>query len=165
VKKQTLTAALLLTLFFSAIAGTVSVSRAVEVTAQEKTLAFLSDVVMIDLSKYNVTLRKDNMTYPAEYGGVPREDVTYRLQTDGIDLSADCVYLNQTFWRCQINLHGARPEDSMIYSQPLPADVVGLAKVVLGKYQAYTGSSRYQSMRDMLASVDKTENTSVRSDL
>ena len=136
---------------------------AVESNGTEKSLWFLSDVVMLDLSKYNVTLRKDDVTYPAEYAGVPREDLTYRLEINSIDLSADFVYLNQKFWRCQINLHGALPEDSMVYVQPLPADVVGLAKVVLENYQAYRDSSVYQPMRDLLASVDKTENVTVAS--
>jgi len=133
---------------------------AVDLTGKEKTLNFLSNVAMLDLSKYNVTLRSDDVTYPEAYGGVPEERVRYILQTNDSYLDATCFFVNAIFSHCLLSWRSGAP----IYVQPQPSNLVDIAKVVLERYQAYVGSLRYQPLRAMLDSVSKAENTIVTLD-
>jgi len=46
-----------------------------ELTAQDKTLTFLKDVVKVDVTKYNVTLVSNWVDYPPHWGGLVQEVV------------------------------------------------------------------------------------------
>jgi hypothetical protein len=61
----------------------------------QKTLSFLSDVLSIDVPKYNATLLNDagNVSYPtAVDGGNEEESVRYNLQTNESVLIVTCTF-------------------------------------------------------------------------
>jgi hypothetical protein len=122
--RMALAAILVSVLVASAVAGALPVSRAAEPNGQEKALRFLSDMVMLDLSEYNLTLRSYDVTYPDEYGGsVAREDVTFRLQANDSHVTANCLFVNDTFTYCFFGWSTG----SLIYLQTPPTDVVDSA--------------------------------------
>jgi len=132
---------------------------AAESTAQEKTLSFLTDVILLDLTKYNVTLVSDSVTYPAEYGGLTQEEVRYKLETNGSDLDVTFVYRDSILAFGTIYVHPDR--SPLHYTQAQPANLIDTTKGLLERYQKYTGSSRYQELRDTLDLVAKVESTTV----
>ena len=133
---------------------------ATESTSKEKALAFISDVVMIDLSKYDITLQGSQTSYPPEYGGLLQERVRYILETEESKLDATCVFVNGTYLYCVLGWLKGEP----IYTNPQPTDAVDVAKGVLERYQTYSGSSRFQSMRAILDLVSRAENIVVTAD-
>ena len=56
-----------------------STAYSAELTAPEKTLIFLKDVVKIDVTKYNATLVSNWVDYPPHWGGLAQEVVRYDL--------------------------------------------------------------------------------------
>jgi hypothetical protein len=137
----------------------VNSAHVVELDGKAKALSFLSNVTMLDLSKYNVTPTTYRVTYPTQYGGVAQEEVAYILKTDTSELSATFFFRNGTFAFCLTSWRSGSP----IYLQPQPTNLVDVAKGAIDRYQAFTGSSRCQPMRAMLDAVSKAENTVVTS--
>ncbi len=130
---------------------------AVDLNGKEKTLAFLSDVALLDLTKYNITLRDYDVSYPPEYGGIAKEWVRYILETSDSKLDANIIFLNGTYgWSLLFWDKG-----SPIYIQPQPVSVIDSAKGVIERYQAYSGYSGFQEMRAMLDTINTVENTTV----
>ncbi len=141
--------ALLLPLFQMPVSGAIT-------SCQEKSLQFLSDVAMLDLSKYNVTFGKYETS---QYVGAYREEMYYTLQTNDSYMVAHVTYLNAIFSNCLLGWREGTP----IYTQPQPTNLVEVVKGVLERYQVYIGSLRYQQMRAMLDLVNKAETTVVTS--
>jgi hypothetical protein len=128
--------------------------------AQKRTLSLLSDVLMLDLTSYDVVLRDNRIDYPTEYGGLSEEIVRYFLYTDGSKLDITCKYVNGTFISCIIEvLERSKPT---IYREPQPTDILEVAKGFLKRFQKWSGSARYQELENVLGMVYKLENTIVR---
>jgi hypothetical protein len=132
---------------------------AAESSAQEKTLSFLADVIMLDLANYNVTLLYDEVSYPTELDGITQEEIRYKLETNGSDLDITFVYRNNmlAFGTIYVN-----PSRSLVhYTKSQPANLIDAAKGLLDRYQSWTGSSHYQELRDALDLVNEAESTTV----
>jgi hypothetical protein len=135
---------------------------ATESTLQEKTLLFLTDVVLLDLSQYNVQLLSiDEPLYSSElYGNNTQKEVRYELINEETEEDATFVFENGIFSWCQIsNSKGPR-----LYTQAPPSNIIDAAKGLVERYQNNSGSSRFQKMIDILESVDNIENTTVTLD-
>ncbi|MEM3051542.1 MAG: hypothetical protein QXJ40_05600 [Candidatus Bathyarchaeia archaeon] len=143
-------------LTFSLVQGS---TCAAESVAQKKTLSLLTDVIMLDLAKYNMTLLYDQVSYPAEYGGIAEEEVRYKLEANGSKLDATAVYRNNALAYCLIDaLERSRPP---FYTQAQPANLIDKVKGFLDRYQKWAGSPRYQELKDILDMVSKVESTTV----
>ena len=94
-----------------------------DLTVPEKTLAFLEDVVMLDMMKYNATLEIFDVRYPDELHGLAQHNVLYMLLSDEDTLEAAFGFKNESFAHCMLGTI-----DSPLYSQPQPANIVDAAK-------------------------------------
>ncbi len=136
-----------------------------ELTVPEKTLAFLEDVVMLDMTKYNATLEIFDVRYPDDLHGLAQHNVLYMLLSDEGTLEAAFGFKNESFAHCMLGTIG-----SPLYSQPQPANIVDAAKGFLQRYQTYTGDPNFDGVRDfektrsILDTVDVTENVTAMSD-
>ena len=130
-----------------------------ELTVPEKTLAFLDDVVMLDMTKYNATLEIFDVRYPDELHGLAQHNVLYILVSDESELEAAFGFKNESFAHCMLGTL-----ESPLYSEPQPANIVDFAKGFLQRYQTYTGDPDFDGVRDydetrsILDIVDVTEN-------
>ncbi|MEM4733848.1 MAG: hypothetical protein QXD70_04905 [Candidatus Bathyarchaeia archaeon] len=120
-----------------------------ELTAPEKALAFLSNVLLLDLTKYNVKLER-TVNYPSDFlGGQKDKEITYRLESAVNSLEVACDFRNNTL--IFLGLYGLR--GSSFYAKMPPTDMLDAAKGLMQRYQAYSGASYLQVMREMLESV------------
>lgn len=144
---------------------TVPTAYSVELTVPEKTLAFLEDVVMLDITKYNATLEIFDVRYPDELHGLAQHNVLYILVSDENEVEAAFGFKNESFAHCMLGTL-----DSPLYIEPQPANIVDAAKGFLQRYQTYTGDSDFDGVRDfeetrsILDTVDVTENVTAMSD-
>ncbi|MEM2703308.1 MAG: hypothetical protein QXR45_09120 [Candidatus Bathyarchaeia archaeon] len=130
--------------------------------AQPKTLSLLSDVVMLDLTSYDVKLLYHDVSYSPEYEGMPEEVVRCLLEAEGSKLDVTCKYINGTFIYCLIEV--LERSRSPIYHEPLSADLLERTRTVLKSFQKWSGSPRYRGLENLLDRVNKLENTTVRLD-
>jgi len=120
-----------------------------ELTASEKALTFLTDVVGFDMTKYNATLTHNHVEYnPDYYGGLAQERVDYILDSDESTIDVGCLFINKTLVFCNLYMLKGSP----LYAQP-PKNVLDAAKSILDKYQNYVGDAYLQVMRNMLDTV------------
>ena len=162
---------LFFTVFLCVLVVTVGVSSVAypvyssELTVPEKALAFLEDVVLLDMTKYNATLEIHDVRYPDELQGLAQHNVLYILVSDEGELEAAFGFKNESFANCMLGTFG-----SPFYSEPQPANTVDNAKGFLQRYQTYTGDPGFDDIRDfeemrsILDTVDVTENVTAMSD-
>jgi len=162
---------LFFTVFLCVLVVTVGVSSVAypvyssELTVPEKALAFLEDVAMLDMTKYNATLEIYDERYPDELHGLAQHNVLYILVSDESELEAAFGFKNESFAHCMLGTL-----DSPLYSEPQPANIVDNAKGFLQRYQTYTGDPDFDGVRDfegmrsILDMVDVTENVTAMSD-
>jgi len=169
--RRTFARELFFTVFLCVLMVTVTVSSLAypvyssALTVPEKALAFLEDVAMLDMTKYNATLEIHDERYPDELHGLAQHNVLYILVSDESELEAAFGFKNESFAHCMIGTL-----DSPLYSEPQPANIVDFAKGFLQRYQTYTGEPDFDGVRDfeetrsILDTVDITENVTAMSD-
>ena len=129
-----------------------------EPTAPEKVLTFLKDVVKLDMTKYIATLVSNWVDYPPHWGGLAQEDVTYDLAwANETKLYVTCKLRDKTLYSCGLEVL----KGSLIYAEPQPTNVLDRAKVLLERYQTYSGASYLQTMRNMLDTVTELKNITI----
>ncbi|MGD9130539.1 MAG: hypothetical protein PVH73_03070 [Candidatus Bathyarchaeota archaeon] len=156
---------LFFTVFLCGLVLTVGVSSVTypvysdELTVPEKALAFLEDVAMLDMTRYNATLEINDVSYPNELQGLAQRNVVYILFSDEGELEAAFSFKNESFAFCSLMTFG-----SPLYSEPQSKDIVDSAKDFLQRYQTYVGDPDFDGTRDyaearsILDTVDVTEN-------
>jgi hypothetical protein len=136
-----------------------------ELTVPEKALAFLEDVALLDMTKYNATLELNDVNYPDELHGLAQHNVLYTLASEEGEVEAVFSFKNESFAHCMLGTL-----DSPLYSKPQPTNIVDVAKEFLQRYQAYTGDPNYDGVKDfeearsILDTVDATQNVTAMSD-
>ncbi|PVX23552.1 MAG: hypothetical protein CW691_10355 [Candidatus Bathyarchaeum sp.] len=136
-----------------------------ELTVPENTLAFLDDVVMLDMTKYEAILQLHDVMYPDELAGLAQDNVVYVLVSNESEMEAVFGFKNGTFAHCMLGTVG-----SPFYSEPQPTSVVEMVKGFLQRYQMYTGDPNFDGFRDyvelksILDTVDVTQNVTATSD-
>ena len=129
-------------------------------TAKNKLLEFMSDVIGVDLAEY-VKTRGDGygVSYPPEYGGLAEEEVwSLKLNSsDGGYISAFSIYDNEFVKGVSIRLYGPTK-----YVQQPPTDTLDYAKVILTRYQTLIQgySMDTQHVSSALAMLDKVDSLS-----
>jgi hypothetical protein len=162
---------LFFTVFLCGLVVTVSVSSVAipvyssELTVPEKALAFLEDVTLLDMARYNASLELNDVSYLDELHGLAQHNVLYILVSDEGELEAAFGFKNESFTHCMLGTLG-----SPLYVEPQPANIVDAAKGFLQRYQAYTGDpdfdgvKDFEEMRSILDTVDVTENVTATLD-
>ena len=123
-----------------------------ELTAPEKALAILTDVVGLDMAAYRTNLKKYNDLTP--YRDVlPQEIVVYTLESNESKLELSCTFTNGNLRVMIID----ELEGSPRMTQPV-TDVLEMAKSFLSRYQTYSGASQCEALRYMLDTIDARKN-------
>jgi len=133
-------------------------ARSEESTAESKTLAYLSDVVGLDLSKYTITGGLVN--FPASYSNSinnywKQENVDYHLNSTNSQMTATFNFQNGIIEFCFITIQRGLP----IYSQQPSSNSLDATQEFLKRYQNYASkyydvdTSYIQPMRDSLSEM------------
>jgi hypothetical protein len=135
--------------------GTTNQVYSAELSAPEKALAFLTNVVKLDMTKYNATLVGNWVDFPPHWGGIAQEVVRYDLDRAGESkLYVTCRLRDKILYSCGLEVLKGSP----IYTEPQPTNVLDMAKALLERYQTYSGASYIQTMRNMLDTIDEIKN-------
>jgi hypothetical protein len=116
----------------------------------ENVVSFLQDVVQLDTSQYYAELERNTIEYREVLGGISEWLMTYRLTSDNSELVIDFRFRNNTLSRYNMDVIEGAP----IYTQPQPTDVLEQAENILVRYQAYSGASYLDPMRNILHTVE-----------
>ncbi len=120
-------------------------SYSAELTDEENGLAFLNEVVKLDMAKYNVNAEK-LLVYPLI--GIIDNAVQYTLESTESKLSVLTYFKKGAVILCSASMLQGLP----IIAEPA-ASVLDYAKNAMSRYQAYSKASHIQPMRDMLNEV------------
>jgi hypothetical protein len=130
-----------------------SVQAVTSTIAKDKALAFLQDVIQLDMTKYNITLISDNMLQPLTQSSVPEEDIDYNLSANGVVLDFGCVFKNNALTYARMDNIGS----SSNFQTNISTNISQSTIAALEGYQTYTGEN-LQDMTNALANVDATQN-------
>jgi hypothetical protein len=126
----------------------------IELSAEDKILAFLTDVVKLDVTKYAVTIN-NNVSYPSDLGGLPKETGKCTLISDQSKIEATYTFKNGTLGFCNLYILKGSP----MYIQQPSANILEMANDFLQKYQSLTGFSDLADAKNVLNTVNAFENT------
>ena len=105
------------------------------------------------MTKYYARLVSNTLEYSADLGGIIEEILKYTLISDESELDVDFRFRNQTLSRFRLEIIEGLP----FFAQQQPSNVIDLADSLLERYQSYAGVSYLETMRNMLKSVNGTE--------
>lgn len=126
-----------------------------EETATDEVLAFLQEVVSLDVSKYDVTTFDSTVTYPDWLNGLPQVTGKCSLDSEAGKLDVLYKFRNGTLSWCLVRSLEGQPQ----YLTSPSVDVGDAVNVFLQKYQAYSDDSDLETMKNMLDSVGVAENS------
>ena len=132
---------------FFLVYGAPNQAYSAELSAPEKALTFLNDVVRLDMTKYNARLVTVS-DFPSDLDGLAEERVKYTLESAGSKLDVTCRFRNNALVYCKLY----PIEGSPLFAQP-STNILDAARSLLDRYQTYSGASYLQEMRDMLDTV------------
>lgn len=120
-----------------------------ELTAPEKAMAFLTDVVKIDIAKYDIKLLS-HLRYPSNLSSPSDEGIIYRLESNGSKFQAVAEFKNGrlNFFKMYM-LEGS----TLFYAELPPANMLDAARGLIKRYQTFSGDAYLQPMCDMLDAV------------
>jgi len=121
---------------------------------QENSWKFITDVLMLDVTKYNVSVNV--LKAPTQLGAPPQwVHVYYKFRAEGSKLNVRFLFKNGSLASCGISLlEGTTP----IFAEEMPEAVLERTKVILYKYQKCFGTKHIESMRKMLDTVTNLQN-------
>jgi len=106
-------------------------------TAKEKLPEFVSEVVGLDLTKYNITNEGYGFHYPSEYGGIAKEEsMSFKLVSNKgtiFDVYANGIFLNGFI--CLICVD-APTKGSMFFTDP-PTSALDESRNILQRYKTF----------------------------
>ena len=136
-----------------AVANVVAESYS-ELPAEDKIMAFLTDVVKLDVTKYTVAINS-NVSYPSDLGGLPKETGKCTLTSDQSVIEVTYTFKNGTLGFCNLYIVKGSP----LYTQQPLTNILEMADAFLQSYQGLTGFSDLAGAREALSSVNAFENT------
>jgi hypothetical protein len=145
-------------LFLIAIAsslGTLSTAYSATITTQEKAekaFSFISNVLLLDMTKYTSTMAQYEKTPPFAEGEPTIEIVDYTLEAKGSKLIASCSFSDNIFTGCLLIV-----QSGSILSSKHANNLIDSARDFLEKYQIYTGDDLTE-MINTLSNADTTKN-------
>jgi len=142
-KKIMLILFLLLTLLFFLI----PCIHSQELSDSERVLKFLEEVIMIDVTRYNVTFIHSQSSLDSDYfkfeSSSSKFDVMYDFQ------NKELFYLN-------LEMYNGVP----LYTIPLPNSILETGDLFLQRYQSFTGLD-FQQKRDVLSTISELEDRTI----
>lgn len=126
---------------------------------ENEALSIITDVIGLDLTKYDAKLYKHNMV-SFDNNSPVQESISYILEADESKIRVSLAFINQTLIRWGLSPFNSS-QLSPIYSQPLPTNKIEAARDVLERYQAYSKSPIIQEARSILDTVTETETMNI----
>ncbi len=127
--------------------------HSLELSVLVKSLAFLKDVIQLDMPKYDATLVGYLVENRSDLDGLVEENLNYVCESNESKLNVDFVFRNKTLTWCSLHLR----EGSPLYTQA-STNILDMTKSILQKYQTYTGSPDLKVMIDVLNTIEVIEN-------
>lgn len=126
--------------------------HAAEITNQQKGLSILSNVVGLDLTKYNATttLKVNGPTL----GTLPTENIRYTLES-----TRNHVEILEKFTNGHLQIIDVLENSGPFQRTHSPAAVAWMARTFLLNYQSYSANSFYGRLALMLNKADATKNS------
>lgn len=131
-----------------------------ETSDADDVLVFLEEVVSLDVTKYDVTLLGASVTYPDWLDGLAQLTGKYALESEISKIDVLFKFRNNTLSWCLVRILEGSPQ----YNNSPSANIRDVVNGFLQKYQAYSGDSDLEAMRNMVDMVDVTENTTTTAD-
>jgi hypothetical protein len=121
--------------------------------AQGKALAFITDVLRLDMTRYkaSLTLYDNGLSNNQEF-------VSYGLEDNGKIATVNCRFEENLLMWCMVT---APWNDSLVYAQQ-PSNTLDAAKGIIERYQTFIGDSGAKEMLDLLNTVDASENNTAK---
>jgi DNA-binding transcriptional ArsR family regulator len=115
-------------------------------------IAFLTDVIQLDITKYHAELVSNTLEFRPDLGGITEEVVKYSLLSYESRLDVSLRFRNQTLSSYYIQVLEGIP----YYSQPQPDNLLNITSQILNRYKTYAGASAsyLNEMESMLNDVD-----------
>ncbi|MGB9914943.1 MAG: hypothetical protein ACPLIG_03585 [Candidatus Bathyarchaeales archaeon] len=140
--------------------GWISTTHSSISTTQDKALAFIKNVLPIDGTKYNITLRNYGVPKLPELGltqpnNVEQEILTYSLESMDSALDVICTFSNNVLTIC--NMYAVKGQ---VISDRHYSNLLDAVKSFLEKYQAYSKLDSTE-MISMLSNVDPAKNATI----
>jgi hypothetical protein len=136
-----------------------------DVTAKDMVPAFLSDVVGLDLTKYNMTDEKYTVSYPSFYGGVVKDEViSYDLKSDNSELSVMGIFDNGFIYGLIVR----RISGSIMFSWQPSTNAVDESSDILQRYKTFAENYGFDTSHIISALTrlnDATSASSLNADL
>jgi DNA-binding transcriptional ArsR family regulator len=121
-------------------------------TGTDKAIAFIRDVIQIDMTRYQASLLSNAVQYRSDLGGVLEEVLKYSLTSSESKIDIILRFRDNHFSRYQLYLD----EGSPIYAQPQPTDALSASRVFLERYQACTNDSYLGDMSSLMLTANGT---------
>ncbi|MCJ7559706.1 hypothetical protein MUO79_03685, partial [Candidatus Bathyarchaeota archaeon] len=146
---------LMLLLVSSAYTTLIPNVHAAEMTIQQKGLSILSDVVGLDLARYDVTTKEYQQELQVSYlGVVPQKSVSYNLESGENKLKIFYTFAKGNLQMIQVLENEGAPS----LTKPRTSTNTFAAKSFLTDYQTYTADSLYGELRSTLDNVGANKN-------
>ncbi|MCW4045830.1 MAG: hypothetical protein NWE94_09985 [Candidatus Bathyarchaeota archaeon] len=140
--------------FYAAVAPK---AQAAEMTAKQKGITALNNLVNLDLAKYAVTT-EENSQYTRSLGAVLQETVLYDLTSADSKLKAFCTFATFANGNLQeIYVFGNEGTPSLAKAVVSVNDVER-AQVFLSNYQAYAAKPVFGELKSTLNNIDAGKN-------
>lgn len=123
----------------------------------EDAIAFLKDVVQIDITKYDASLLSNTVEVRSDIGGVVEEILRYSLTNSESQIDVVFRFRNKQLSRYQMYLF----EGSPIYAEPQPYTMLDATKNLLQRFRSFYDASYLEEMSNLLASVNEIENMEI----
>jgi competence protein ComGC len=147
----TMLAALLVCSAYAALMPNV---HAAEISVQQKGLSVLSNVVGVDITKYDVATEENSIS-PPFLGGVLQEDVLCTLNSDGSKLKTLYTFADGNLR----GIHVLEKEGAPSLTKPATSvNAVESAQDFLSNYQAYTAKPVFGELKATLNNLDPSKN-------
>jgi hypothetical protein len=124
-----------------------------ELTAPEKVLTMLEEVVGLDIAEYSVELDFHAQAPFLYYDVLPQEDVKYIFGSNESELEVICAFVDEKLRSMNIYINDGSPLTTQPFTTPLE-----MAKDFLDRYQVQSEESYYSTMRSMLNNVEADKN-------
>jgi len=140
---------LLVVMFLFLVVVAPSTLQHSELSAEEKAIAVMTDVIGLDLTKYNVELYNNNSRF---YGCLFREYVDYNLESNESEMQVIITFGNHTLTHWDLGYIDSSPL-SPLYVEPLPNNTLDAVKETLQRYHAYSQASIVEEALNVLDTV------------
>ncbi|MEM0216928.1 MAG: hypothetical protein QW612_05245 [Candidatus Bathyarchaeia archaeon] len=114
-------------------------------------LSFLREVILLDLSKYNVTLLFDGLT-------LDHNRTRFKLEETGGYVEVDCRFKGSFMTWCMISKYG---NAALHYVEAEPESYVERVRKLLDRYEGWSGDTAYKEIRNILWLVTKEKNQTI----